>query len=53
MRSFEKVTDEEYQKYFNEFNPVVMTEKMGTDGKRSRHEIYGSDGKASRWFLPV
>ena len=22
MRSFEKVTDEEYQKYFNEFNPV-------------------------------
>ena len=23
MRSFEKVTDEEYQKYFNEFNPEI------------------------------
>ena len=29
MRSFEKVTDEEYQKYFNEFNPVDYDPKNG------------------------
>ena len=28
MRSFEKVTDEEYQKYFNEFNPVDYDPKI-------------------------
>ena len=35
MRSFEKVTDEEYQKYFNEFNPVDYDpKKMGPYGKK-------------------
>ena len=50
MRSFEKVTDEEYQKYFNEFNPVDYDPKKWA---RMAKEAGMKYGKASRWFLPV
>lgn len=51
VMSQKEMTIEEYRKYFEQFDPWIMIQNMGSISKRSGNEICSFNGETSRWFL--
>lgn len=48
-----RMTVEEYEKYFEQFDPTDYNPREWARLAKSRYEICGADCKASRWILFV
>lgn len=53
VMSEKRMTVEEYEKYFEQFDPTDYNPREWARLAKSRYEICGADCKASRWILFV
>jgi hypothetical protein len=51
VKNHERLTNEQYQKYFDHFNPTSSIPRVGSDAKAARHEICGHHFQTSRGLL--